>query len=458
MRNLPSKRLIAVLAAIVFGVGLAVAETARAEVVSELSLQSDSFLSPAFNSANHSTYQFIGASFKDSPSVPTDFHVDLEGGYAVGAPLLSYINLKEFSYDIKIGDRQTFTLGRHSVRWSELDRRWNFGLVEPVFEWNPLSPESQGLSGLFWQVDGDGYKLSLFGSYFYVPDQGPSFEIDNDGRFERGNPWFRRPPSSIRILEETTEIEYSFRRPNETEIVLQSSYGMKLDLGDEGPWRLRMALLYKPMNSLALGYDKGVIDIPRDRAQIEITPRVAYHTVHSMDFAYLGGGLSAGLSVARDLPAKDALFDPGWNAPSFADATLVSPWVDLRLAPGWKLSLQRIDVFGGEVTENGPDASPDRAPINSRYAYTQANQVSLEIERRLFRSRRLVTGATYMKSDKNRFDLFRWQGRLELSRLWSVHSELQLVNADDKQTKESRNDIAAYANNDRVLVGLGYVF
>lgn len=457
MRFSMPKRLFMACAALIFGGGLVTSE-ARADVVSELSLQSDSFLSPAYDAANQSTFQFIGASFKDDPIEPGDFHIDLKAGYAVGAPLLSYINLKEFSYEMKVGDRQTFTVGRNPMRWSELDRRWNFGLIEPVFEWNPLSPESQGLTGLFWQVAGDGYKLALFGSYFFVPDQGPSFQINDQGQFERGNPWFRQPPSSIRILKENTPIEYSFRRPSETEIVLQSSYGLKLDIGDEGPWRARFAMLYKPMNSLALGYSKGIADIPTDRALVEIQPKVAYHNVRSVDFAYLGGRVSTGVSAAYDAPSKDRLFEANWNAPEYSDATLVSPWIDIRLFQGWKLSLQRIDVFGGEVTETGPDAEASRAPINSRYAFRQANQISLEIDRRLFKSRRLLMTTSYTKSDKNKFDLFRWQGRVELSRLWSVHSELQLVNAESVQTKESRNDIAEYANNDRILVGVGYVF
>lgn len=426
---------------------------ARAEFVSELRWTSDSFLSPAYESSPQSTYQFLGANFKSGPK--DNFAADINGAYAIGAPLLSYMNVRELSYHLQVNDQQTLTFGRKLERWSELDRRWNFGLVEPVFEWNPLSPQSQGLTGVFWQAKGEGYRLLLFGSPLYIPNQGPSFEINSEGEFDRGNPWFRRPPSSIKVLSQVSKIEYVFEKPSETSVVFQTSYGAELNLGDTGPWRVRGSALYKPMNKLALGY-AGLLDIPRDRGVIELQPEVVFHSVRSIDAAYIGHSVAAGLSLIDDQPDQGHFADK-WTAPQFSRATLFSPWIDVRLAKGYKMTLMGLSIAGGEVTETGPDADASRAPITSRYPYSQAGQIGLEVDQRLFRSRRLITNTSYTQSVQNEFRIFRVQARLELSGLWSLQSELQMVDAEDL-TKENRNDIAEFNNNDRILVGVGYVF
>jgi hypothetical protein len=302
---------------------------AAAEVTSQMRLQSDSFVSPQFNSAPQKNYQFIGAHFFSDQNKPTDLKIDLRGAYAVGNPLMSHTNLKELAYIIPIGDRQKFSFGRMRDRWSELDRRWNFGVIEPVFKWNALNPESQGLTGLFWEVKDKGYKLSIFGSYLYLPNQGASFEIKN-GEFERLNPWFSSPPSSIRVLNEVSKIEYVFERPKETDVVFQTTYGAKLDLGTDGPYRARGSIFYKPMNFLALGYD-GTLDIPKDKGVVEINPQVIFHRVTSLDLAYVEKTYLFGLSVIQDTPTQENVFASKWTKPVFAEAILVSPWVEFKI-------------------------------------------------------------------------------------------------------------------------------
>lgn len=429
---------------------------ALADVISELRFQSDSFLSPAYDSAPQSTYQFLGARFaNEGPKTPVE--LEMNAAYAIGAPLLSYINVREASYRIGVNDSQSVVVGRKLQRWSELDRRWNFGLIEPVFKWNPLSPESQGLTGFFWEMDDPSYRLVLFGSPMYLPNQGPSFEINQEGEFERGNPWFSRPPSSIRLLDQTSRIEYVFDRPNETSVVFQTSYGAQLTLGGETPWRARASMLYLPMNELALGYDGSMVIPNGIRGVVEIHPQVVFHNISSADVAYVGSKIAAGISVAYDQPDSNNKFEDQWTYPTFEPAVLVSPWIDIHLAKGWKLSLQSLHVQGGEVVEKGELSQPPHVPITARFPYTEAGQIALETDMRLMQGRRLILKGSYTQSELNDFRLFRAQGRLQLSRLWSLQSELQLVDAGDV-TIENPNRISEFRNNDRVLLGVGYAF
>lgn len=428
---------------------------ATAELRSELRWSSDSFLSPAYDQAGPGTSQFVGAAFHNIDP-EADLRVDLRGAYASGSPLLSYFNVKEFSYQAKINRQQQFAVGRRKVDWSELDRRWNYGLIEPVFKWNPLDPESQGLTGFFWQTKAKNLSLTLFGSFFFIPEQGASFEIDSDGRFVRGNPWFRRPPDTIRIFSQVSQIEYNFDRPREADIVFQPSYGAKLELFADTPWLLRLSGFYKPMNQLALGYD-GVLDIPRDRGSVEIMPSVIYHQVLAADLVYRSSRFRVGASGIYDLPSTENTFEERWTRPVFSEATILSPFVDVLLSSDWTLRLQRLQVFGEEVAEEGPLADPSRASITSRYPYREANEVGIEYSHSVSRSRSLDLRSSYMWSDENSFQLIRLGGRLALTNDWSIQSELNLVQAEELSST-NRNDIAEFRNNDRFVMGVGYAF
>lgn len=430
--------------------------SAEARVVSELRLLNDSFLSPAFDSDNKSNYQFLGAAFQSEDRGEDGLQIDIRSAYAFGEPLMSYINLSELYYRTRFDQKQEFALGRRRMTWSELDARWNFGLIEPVFKWNPLSPERQGLSGLFWQTDPANVRISLFGSFLYLPDQGPSFDLNENGEFERGNPWFSRPPDSLRVLSEASKIEYRFQKPNESQIVLQPSYGARLEIGTESPWKARASHLYKPANQLALGYD-GVLDIARDRGVVEIQPAVILHTVTSLDLAYQTKRVHVGIGAALDHPTEETKFEERWTAPRFSDAYLVSPFIDYRIDRSWTVSAQAIDISGGEVTEEGALASPGRPAITTRYPFQQAAQVSLAFDRSFKGHRRLSMRGSYMTSQRNQFELLRAEARYELSRLWSMQAEMQLVAAEEL-TKENRNAILPFNNNDRLQVGVGYAF
>ncbi len=429
--------------------------SAWAEVRSELRWTADSFLSPSYDTAGPSSAQFFGAAFSSS-DLDDGLRVDLRGAYSSGSPLMSYMNVREFAYTTETGDKQSFSVGRKRERWSELDRRWNYGLIEPVFKWNPLAPESQGLTGLFWNAGQGNMRVSLFGSLFFVPEQGASFAIDSEGRFVRGNPWFRRPPDSIRIFSTTSQIEYNFDRPREADIVFQPSYGARFEFFNSDPVLWRVAGFYKPMNQLALGYT-GVLDIPKDRGSVEIQPAVVYHQVLSSDLIYQAEIWRAGVSGVFDQPSTENPFSAEWTRPLYSKAMLGSVFVDWKLTPGLMLSTQYLKVNGGTIREEGQWASDERASITSRFPYQEATSVGLEYNRSMARARNLNLKTSYMWSTEDSFQLVRMEGRLDLTKDWSLQAELHLVEAQPLEA-QSRNDIAEFRNNDRVAIGAGYAF
>ncbi|MFP5519554.1 MAG: hypothetical protein ACLGGX_06595 [Bdellovibrionia bacterium] len=424
------------------------------QVVSELRLFSDSFVSTNFAATEKSDYQFFGAHLKTDPSEKAHMQMDISGAVAFGAPLLNFINISEFYYLQDLTSEQKLIIGRHKYDWSRLDRDWNFGLWEPLFKWNPLAAQRQGLSGIFWNVHRPQFQLTLFASPLYIPDQGPSYEI-SEGKFVRGNPWFRSPPEEIRIFGENTRINYNILTPNEADIVLQSSYGGRLLLGSSDSFLATLSYMYKPANQLALGYD-GQLSLNSSSGEVEVQPAVFYHSLLGGDISYRWQHFEMGVSSSLEKPQNEKLFEEGWTVPTFTEATLTSVFASFE----WRntvFAVQWLDVQGGQVQEVGEFASSERRALTTRYPFRSAGQVSIKNQLRFSKGRGLTTQVSALNSPGEGFSLVRGQAQAELSRLWSFYGELQFVK-QEKDIETVTSELAQFANNDRFMLGVSYVF
>jgi hypothetical protein len=422
----------------------------------------DSFISPDYEATSGKTFSYLGGKLYNINEKEALFKMDVQGGFAFNAPLLSYINVSQLYFDIPFEVEgqpkpNALAIGRKKSEWSEVDSRWNLGIWEPVFKYNPLNPERQGLLGLFLNLPGENVDLELMGSPFYLPDQGPSFAVNEEGEFEKGNPWFQRPADSIKILSETSKVQYNLEKPNETEVVTQTVYAGRLR-AKLGGLSLQGSYAYKPMNQLPLAYT-GTLNISKDRGVVDIKTSVQYHELMGADLKYENDIVTVGVSTLHDRPYREATFKNAedWNRPTFSEANLISPYIDLKFAKGWLLKIQHIDIAGGEVTEVGPLATPNRAPITKRYPYQQAEDVEIGYQGKALIQRPWRTSVNYMFSQKNKFDLLKWRGQILLTKKWEVFTEALMVKADSENL-ERPSDFVEFQNHDRVLAGVGYVF
>lgn len=426
-----------------------------AQVRSQAKLFNQSFLSPSFEGSNQNQYQFLGIHLKNEDHDNGIFQTDIEGAFAFGAPLLSYTKINEIYVQIPTGETQKLSIGRQKMNWSELDTRWNFGVWQPVFKWNPLSPESQGLFGLFWNFDTTWSSMSFFASPIYFPSQGPNFEINQNGEFVKGNPWFRRPPDSIKILDEVSKVEYTFDKPTESSVVLQSSYGAKFRVFNTEGSRIQFSLAYKPMNILGLGYD-GVLDIAKDRGSVTIQPAVYYHSLMGLDMVWVQKFVKFGVSSIWEKPQKTPEFEPRWTYPEMDPSQIVSGFIDFDFRYV-QFSLERLKVFGGDVNEVGDLASADRAAITTRYSFKEANRMSLKNVILVRKGRKILNQLALTQSALNQFQIVQLKSQMQFSSTWTVYGDLQLVKADEL-TRQNQNEIAQFANNDQLSLGVNYAF
>lgn len=416
----------------------------------EMKVFSDSFISPAFESTEKSNYQFVGAILKTDASSEDNIRMEISGGVAVGSPLMNYLNIAELYFKNPQNLSENFYIGRKKMRWSELDSRWNLGVWQPVYKWNPLAPEEQGLTGLFWQIDKPSYTFVLFASPVYFPSQGPNFEI-KDGGFVKGNPWFREPPPSVRIWDQATEMQYHFDRPNDSQIVMQSSYGAKLSFGENKNFRTQLSYLYGPDNVLALGY-RGSLDLSTLKGNVELQPQVFFHSLAGLDFSAKYENWKVGLGGTFDHPAQDKIFDSAWSQPLFEDAFLLSPFFQWDNGL-WSISVFQLDIYGGGVKEVGENLA--NTPLTNLYPFQQAQMLAVELNQSISPGRKIYTKVSFTHSDKNDFDLIRFNARFRYSQNWAFLGEMQILRAG-AINKNNINDIAELSNNDRLMVGVSY--
>jgi hypothetical protein len=299
----------------------------------EMRMWTDTFISKNYEATAEKNFNFIGARLQNSDNPDAQIKTDSRAGLAINAPMMSYINVSEIYFQ-NPGSR--LSIGRKKSAWSGLDSRWNLGSWEPVFKWNPLVPERQGLTGFFLTSASQDWDIETMASPFYLPDQGPSFSVNSDGQFERGHAWFIMPAERIRLMKgaEPTQIKYEFNKPNETDVVLQMTLSARARYHRDS-FSMQGSYAYKPMNQLPLAY-KGMNSMPEKRVSVDILTSVQYHELAGLDLNWQEGNAAFGLSFLHDRPRAKASFDDSsYTTPSFDEASLFSPYIDLKSKSGW---------------------------------------------------------------------------------------------------------------------------
>jgi hypothetical protein len=425
-----------------------------AQLNSRVLLQNESFLSPEFEATDHSQYQFIGFNLRNSLA-SEKLILDSEAVMAVGSPVLNYIKFREAAIVFINSPTQTLITGRKKFLWSEMDESWSLGTIEPVFKWNPLNRESHGLTGLFWVTQQPWVQFTAFVSPIFLPDQGPSFEINHDGHFEKINPWFQMPPKTFQPFpgsDASSDIQYKVRKPPESEVILQTTLGGGLEgkIGENGLWR--SSYFYKPMNQLALAYD-GIYNTGTNTGEVEILPQVGYHRVTTADLIYSVNSYRFGASYLKDQP-EPIKFDAEWTAPVFSTAHMYSTFIQYNFQKQM-VKLEYLTMFGGKVVEKGEFANSDRSAISSRYPFSEAIKGRYDFVLPITRKEILNMNFSWTHSEKNEFDLIQVKGQYAISRRWQTFADMQLVKAK-ALTGENTNEIAPQENNDRFMLGMSY--
>lgn len=415
------------------------------ETVNSLELMGFSFISSDYENTQKS-FSLVGATLRSNDKKPELLMVNLTGRYAIGNPVLSYLNIREVNFGFEVDETSKIFLGRKLMDWSELDSKWNLGFYQPQFRWNPIDPENQGLTGLFWQKKQTNFSMSLYASPIYIPDQGPGYEL-KDGQFQNSNPWFQAPPQNIKFQGQILPIDYEINKPNTSDVVTQTSYGASLSLGEATGFFTHLSGAYKPANQLALGY-RGVLVTTRVR--IDILPKVYFENIYSADLGYRDHWGQALFSVLYTKPHNPS-FDTGYNVPIFEESLSFGPQLTYNFKP-FQFSIAYLDTNGGSVKDEGPDASPDRAPLSQRFLFRQALQLEAKYKEIFFRKLKWESAVQWRQSTKDEFKQLRVKNKLVWRGPWACWLDVLLIETEDNTS----SNMGPYRNLDQAWIGVSY--
>jgi hypothetical protein len=427
-----------------------------------ISIQADSFVSPDYTATSTRQYNYVSAGMKTAGLGPdnrfenmeTGMQASIIGQFAPQEPVLSYLNIRQLYHQ-----ESQLSVGRKLENWSDVDERWNLGLFQPQFRWNPLRPESQGLSGIFFRFRGEPeqipWGLLIFGSLINIPDQGAGYTV-KEGRFEPVNPWFSPPPRHARF-ERTgavDDINYEIQKPDTNRIIFNTSYAAQAFVGDaQKGWSAQTAFAYKPANQLTLGLDGDLTS--SEIVNIRVNPTIFYHSLFSADLRYADDRWEAGVGGVREKPQDPESPSPEWTYQTYGESSMISPYVGVRLGQV-KLRFMNLQMNKPSETAKGPKAEEIGGLLAQRYPFGSANAVEASTRFYWRRFEGIQAKARYTQSTDDEFSLVTGDLQYQIDSRWSVGGQILLVRADsDKSRKTVYSD---YENNDSAQVGVLYVF
>lgn len=432
--------------------------TAWAGPQGRISLSQASFVSPDYQLTDKKDFQFISAGLdtmsglQSENEIDSTLHGQVRGMMAPGAQVLNYIDISQLFWK-----QQIFSVGRKKVRWSQIDETFGLGLYQPLFKWNVLQPESQGLSGLFMHIEdtrsGVPWGLTLFGSPLYIPNQGAGYEI-KDGKFENTNPYFSAPPQTAEVNGQSAQFQYILQKPEMNEVIYQQSFAGQVYAGDRKRGVFAQgAFAQKPMNELTLGF-QGVL-IPNKKIETQIAPKVVHHNIISGEARYSLSNVSFGVAGATETP-QNPKFESAWTYPKYSQAALISPFLDVKLF-GVEFNFATLSVTGGETSFVGPQSDEAASVLIPHFPFRNAASIQAKYQYRLKRHENLGFSTRYLRGEKGEFDLltgtvaYQWQER------WAAQLVSQMV-AVQPVSAENKTIYHSYADNDLVAIGVSYVF
>lgn len=418
----------------------------QSETKASIALQNLTFISPDFDNPNKSNFTFLGATLKSSQKRPDSFRVDLDGYYAVGNSALSYLNIREIYFTFEPEVNSHFYIGRKLNDWSSLDTDWNLGFFQPQFRANPLDPQNQGLFGLFWDHEQDFWKVSLFASPFFLPDQGPSYEI-KEGQFESSSPWFHSPPPRIKFQGQILPIDYNINRPETEDVVLRSVYALKLHAGQRRGFYADAAAAYKPAQQFALGYTGVLVT---NRVKIDITPVAYNENLYAADVGYRDDWGLAQFSLLQTKPMQP-YFKNSDNKPVLSDSLSFGPKLVYNFRP-FQFELSYLTTQGGQVSETGPDSSSDRMSLTQRFLFREAAQLKAKYSQIFYNQFKLDSEIEYRFSSADQFKQLRLKNKLDLRGPWCFWSDLILIDTAD----DAKLNMNTFRNLDQFWIGASY--
>jgi hypothetical protein len=384
--------------------------------------------------------------------------VDVGAGGLVADAATSYIKAPQLFYRMGNTNRTHVIVGRYRHQWSQLDSFWDLGMTQPLFRWNQAMPEEQGLTGVFVKTPlfSDSLMLTLFGSYLFIPSQGPSFNLSN-GKITSSNPWFSDPIEILNLSGEKATVNYDIAIPKTQDVIFKSSIGVQLATPDNKKgFQFNSFFLNKPRNDLVLPFE-GFLNLTTFNADIKVAPQVARHSVAGLDFGWQTYYTKTVLSWLYESKVNFQAPDNS-TFPIIPEQNIFSLQEKVRLTSSQRMWLGYIYVNREDNKTGGVFSNSSISTFLNRNRFDEALQIKWE--GLLFKTDsqyRVKATLSYVQSIKRDNIWLNADLRWSAYKGFEVFTRLDFFGGSTK-TIASYDFLSTYQNNDRILIGGHYAF
>ncbi len=214
--------------------------------------------------------------------------------------------------------------------WSFMDEVWSLGLWQGRTNWDYLQPKSMGLIGSFFTIEKNKWMFTLFLSGLFLPDQGPSIEIEK-GKVSSVSRWFVSPQSEFIVFSQKFQAFYWLKKPYLKNVVLNDSVALQFRFGSQEDQWFNLAYAYKPVNQTYFKIDNS-FSINKKAIDTNIYYQAFKHSLISMDFGLKNNIFTSVLSVTQESPNQPHVPE-NWIVPTLPRGLFLSAYFALDLEP-----------------------------------------------------------------------------------------------------------------------------
>jgi len=373
----------------------------------------------------------------------------------------NYFNLYQAHVKFRGPMNVAMNAGRKIETWSAMEDEWRQGVFQPRYTQNKLRTETAGNVGLFTSSSVRSFVWTAAVMPVFVPDLGAHFWV-SDHKFASKNPWFDPPAPTFKFREQIHEIHYSVDKPRVEEVMAHPGAMVKVErsLSAVGS---RMAVGYKPVPQLLLGFpslNKVIIGSNGSHLDVVVTPRVQYHWVASTDVWFKRAGWTLGAGLTHDRPNEDRM-PSGWTSQTYSPAWIwslsASRALEAEGAEAARIKFGVIKIEGGVGRDRGEFAT-ERSLFEGRFQYDEAYMTGVMVPlRRVFKNPLELEARVIYDRVQNGGTVSASAG-YSFSRDWRVDADADLLGLAGNNAENENGFFSTYRANDRVGMGMTYVF
>lgn len=265
--------------------------------------------------------------------------------------------------------RHQVSFGRRQYDWSQADEELQLGLWAPRFLWDPLHPQTVGLTGAFYTYQSKYWRLLAFASPVSVPERGYPIRGE-EGRLSSSSPFFTSPPESVQVLGQTIPVRYNIATPPIADILFRPGAAVSLRIGaEEGPWS-SISYGVMPIHQTELTA-VGVLDPQAFQFNADIYPRFRHHHLLTGEAGFKNDfwGVWGSLTGEAPIGPREKDVSPNQFVNPMGPALVSSAGAYIQPASALKFRAAYLRVREDQPASESVDFE---LALPSRFPYTQA--------------------------------------------------------------------------------------